>query len=66
MKTFVAVGAVLAGPASGIVIEDDVHASLEVAPLPFAVRTAISTLVVPLPVEGAVQSNDHDRYELVV
>ena len=63
---FETVGALLEGPASGIVIEDDVHASLEVAPLPFAVRTAISTLVVPLPVDGAVQSNDHERYELVV
>ena len=65
MYTFEAVGAVLEDP-SGIVIEDDVHPSPLLALLPFAVRTAISTLVVPVPVEGAVQSNDQERYELVV
>ncbi len=54
MYTFEAVGAVFEDP-SGIVIEDDVHPSPLLALLPFAVRTAISTLVVPLPVEGVVQ-----------
>ena len=49
-----------------MVIEEDVHASLDVAPFPFAAKTAMSTLVVPLPVVGAVQSKDHERYEFVV
>ena len=49
------------GPASGIVKEEDVHASPEVPLFPFAVRTAMSTLVDPLPVVGAVQSKDHER-----
>ena len=66
MYTFEAVGAVLEGPASGTVIEVLVQPSPLEVPSPFAVRTAISTLVVPLPEDGAVQSNDQERYELVV
>ena len=66
MYTFDAVGAVLDGPASGTVIEVLVQPSPVWALLPFAVKTAMSTFVVPLPAEGAVQSNDHERYELVV
>ena len=54
------------GPASGTVSEVVVHASPEDALLPFAVRTPISMSTTPLPAVGAVQSNDQERYELVV
>ena len=66
MYTFEAVGAVFAGPASGIVIEEVVQASPELPLAPLAVMPAMSTLTLPLPVVGAVQSKDHERYELVV
>ena len=61
MYTLAAVGAVLDGPGSGMVMELVVHASPEAALLPLTVLTAISTSTVPLPVLGAVQSKDQER-----
>ena len=61
-----ATGAVFCVTNSEMVVLVESQASPELALLPLPWRTAMSTLTVPLPVEGATQSNVHPSWPELV
>ena len=60
-----ATGGVLVSTTVSVIVSDDVDQASPLFPFrPFAVKPAMLTVTVPLPAEGAIQSNVHERLPL--